>query len=233
MSALTLGGKKKTDRWTKGRQSVKSKTELTFLRNALKVVIGTSNAVIVRTDNAPFPRKDREDIERALTILGLSQKVDPSKRDQLVKLLVSAPELTTPTNLRLTAMAAKARSEVLNSGEWITAKEVARRCGLSETNPSTQPNKWKREGRIVAIDQHGVDLFPAFALDPNKNNRPYSQLRDVISALRPALTDWEIALWLTAANSYLDDKRPADMIAKQPSAVLHAAKCEVDDAQHG
>ena len=152
---------------------------------------------------------------------------------QLVELIVAKPNLAKPENVRLALMAAKARNEVFADDQWLTAKQVAELAGLSSTNPSAQPNKWKRDGLIFAIDRNGTDYFQMFGLDPKRQYRPFAQLKDVIAVLRQELNDWDMALWFTADNRYLYGKRHADVVAQSPAEVLKAATLEVAGIQHG
>jgi len=48
-----------------------------------------------------------------------------------------------PRLLKEAMMLAQARRAVLESGDWLTAADLAQLAGLSTTNPSAQPNKWK------------------------------------------------------------------------------------------
>lgn len=65
-----------------------------------------------------------------------------------------------------------ARNAVLESGDWLTAAEVAQLAGLSTRNTSAQPNKWKKQGRIFAIHHGGIDYFPGYGLDCDAGFRP-------------------------------------------------------------
>jgi hypothetical protein len=50
-----------------------------------------------------------------------------------------------------------ARSTILKSGDFIPADEVSQSAGYSRTHPSVQPNKWKRNRTIFAIEHKGND----------------------------------------------------------------------------
>ena len=49
-----------------------------------------------------------------------------------------------------------AKSTILKSGDFIPAGEVSKLGGYSRTNPSVQPNKWKRNRSIFAIEHKGM-----------------------------------------------------------------------------
>jgi len=44
---------------------------------------------------------------------------------------------------------------------------------------------------------------------------------------------WGIAFWFAALNSFLDDRRPQDILATEPELVIAAAKDEMAELQHG
>lgn len=73
-------------------------------------------------------RHDRESIERLVDVL--MPRTPPS-----------------PRLLKEAVMLVQARKAVLESGDWLTAAEVAQLAELSTRNPSAQPNKWKKQGK--------------------------------------------------------------------------------------
>lgn len=125
-------------------------------------------------------------------------------------------------------MTAHARNAVLASGDWFTAAHVAEMAGFSTTNPSAQPNKWKKEGAIFAINRNGVDYFPGYALDPKTKFRPCKSVADVIEVFGDKKDAWGLAYWFSSVNSFLGGLRPQDMLATEPAKVNAAAKDEVE-----
>ncbi|HEX7881276.1 MAG TPA: hypothetical protein VF499_00880, partial [Afipia sp.] len=99
--------------------------------------------------------------------------------EKIVELLV--PQMPPPQHLLIEArMNAEARKAVLESADWLTAAEIAEIAGFSAQNPSTQPNKWKKEGRIFAVRRSGVDYYPGYALDPDAEYRPLKGLGSIL-----------------------------------------------------
>ena len=127
------------------------------------------------------------------------------------------------------AMTARARKAVFEASDWLTAAEVAEMAGFSKTNPSAQPNKWKKDGAIFAVEQNRIDYFPAYALDPNTNYRPYKALAEVINVFGNKKDAWGLAYWFTSVNSFLGGLRPLDLLANESERVIAAAKDEVAD----
>ena len=152
--------------------------------------------------------------------------------ESLVEVLVpKAPP--TPVQLKEAAMLAKARIAVLREGNWLTAAEIADLAGFSSSNPSAQPNKWKRDGLIFAIRHLGVDYFPDYGLDPDTGYRPLKAMAAVIKVLGGSKDCWGLAYWFASANSFLGGARPQDVLAKQPDRVIAAATDEQEGIVHG
>lgn len=130
-------------------------------------------------------------------------------------------------------MKAEARGRTLRSGDYVLASEIAYLAGYSETNPGAQPNRWRREGAIFAIEHHGAHYFPLFGLNPEEGYRPYPAMREVLETFDETRGDWSIALWFAAGDSLLDDQRPQDLLAGEPGSVISAAREEMEGLQHG
>lgn len=157
------------------------------------------------------------------------------QNEQTLKALVNAvvpkapPE---PTLLREAAMLARSRRAVLEGADWLTAAKLAELAGLSATNPSTQPNKWKRQRQIFAIHHNGVDYFPGYGLDPKADWRPRKALKSVLEVFGAGKDGWGLAYWFLSANSFLGGRRPQDVLATQPEQVIAAANDEMEDVAH-
>lgn len=130
-------------------------------------------------------------------------------------------------------MTADARKRVIETGEWLTAAQIAEMAGFSASNPSAQPNKWKRDGLIFAIHHRGTDYFPGYALGPATDYRPAKGLARVIEAFGGKKDDWGLAYWFASANSLLGGKRPQDLLISKPDRVVAAAEDEVAGVLHG
>ncbi|MFJ3451087.1 hypothetical protein ACIPM0_23115 [Pseudomonas sichuanensis] len=151
---------------------------------------------------------------------------------RLVEVMVPLEPISS-TKLHQAQMLMKAKTAVLESGDWVTASEIAGLAKLSASNPSSQPSKWKREKRIFAITHNGADYFPLYGLDEARSYRPLSQLKDVIMVLESAKDAWQMAYWFMSENSWLASKRPQDLLRTDPDRVLEAAREEVSEISHG
>ncbi|ODV41866.1 XRE family transcriptional regulator [Cupriavidus sp. UYMMa02A] len=158
------------------------------------------------------------------------------QNEQTLKALVNAvvPKAPpTPTLIREAAMLARSRKAVLEGADWLTAAKLAELAGLSPTNPSTQPNKWKRQRQIFAIHHNGIDYFPGYGLEPEAGWRPRKTLKSVLEVFGDDKDGWGLAYWFLSANSFLGGRRPQDVLAVDPEQVIAAAKDEVEGVVHG
>lgn len=158
------------------------------------------------------------------------------QNEQTLRALVDAvvPKAPpTPNLLKEAAMLARSRKTVLESADWLTAAQVADLAGLSTTNPSAQPNKWKRLRQIFAIHHHGVDYFPGYGLDPQTAWRPRKALKAVLDVFGDEKNGWGLAYWFLSANSFLGGRRPQDVLAADPGQVVAAAQDELEGVVHG
>jgi hypothetical protein len=162
----------------------------------------------------------------------LLHRHDRESLEQLVEMLVprSPPS---PALLKEAVMLTQARTAVLESGDWLTAAEVAQLAELSTSNTSSQPNKWKNKGQIFAISHKGVDYFPGYGLDREAGFRPIKAMAKVIDAFQGHKSGWGMAYWFCSDNSFLGGKRPQDLLATAPERVIEAALDEVQEVAHG
>lgn len=165
----------------------------------------------------------------------VSSILERRQREVLTSIIEAlVPSVPLPDYLLTEArMTAEARKAMLVGAEWLTAAQVAQIAGLSTTNPSAQPNKWKKEGRIFAIHHEGSDYFPGYGLDPKAGYRPVKSLADILRVFKDTRDSWGLAYWFGSVNSYLGGKKPQDMLIQATSRVLAAAHSEMAEIAHG
>src|SRR5471032_325546 len=168
----------------------------------------------------------------AQTISSIVQLVLTIRKQQVdnLDLLVDAlvpKAMPTPTQLKEAAMIVRARTGVIESGDWMTAAEIAQLAGFSESNPSAQPNKWKREKVLFAIRHNGIDYFPSYGLDANAGYRPLKSMAKILETFGNSKDGWGLAYWFRSVNSFLDGMRPQDLLATDPARVIAAAQDEL------
>jgi len=215
---------------------------------ALKTLTGTPAQVSqkLRGSNAEqivavaFEHGD-DDVAKAIakTFTDMAPFIALVMRRRQSELLWSIVETLVPSvplpehTLTEARMVAEARADVFRSGEWLTAAQLASIAGFSPTNPSAQPNKWKKDGLLFAVRHEGSDYFPRYALDAHAGYRPTKGLSKVVAAFRGHKDDWGMAYWFASVNSMLGGKRPQDLLLTQPERVLAAAEDEVAGVLHG
>ena len=128
-------------------------------------------------------------------------------------------------------MLIEAKTAILNSGDFLPATEVAQLAGFSASNLSVQPNKWKRNREIFAIQHGREDYLPVYALAPD--HRPRKEMAEILKVFGDAKDGWGLAFWFAGLNSFLDDERPQDVLATDPERVIAAAKDEMAEIGHG
>lgn len=216
--------------------------------SAFATLVGTPREVRSRLDKSkaeqvivvPVERTDAQHAgllaQTLASVLSFIETALREQNEQTLKALVSAvvPKAPpTPTLLKEAAMLARSRTAVLEGADWLTAAQVAELAGLSATNPSAQPNKWKRQRQIFAISHNGVDYFPAYGLDPEAGWRPRKAMKAILEVFGDGKDGWGLAYWFLSANSFLGGRRPQDVLAAEPEQVMAAARDEVEDIAHG
>lgn len=152
--------------------------------------------------------------------------------ERIISLLVPKAPIR-PTVFMEAQMLAKAKKAVLESGDWLSAGDIANLAEFTSRNPSSQPNRWKREGRIFAIRHNGSDYFPIYGLDKDAGYRPLPAMAKVLKVFDGKKDGWGLAYWFASVNSYLGGKRPQDLLLAAPSRVVAAAEDEVAGVTHG
>jgi len=214
---------------------------------AFAALVGTPREVRSQLDKSkarqvivlPVEEKDSEHADLLVKTLsavasfiavGLREQDEQSFKALVNAVLPKAPP--SPNLLREAAMAGRARKAVLEGADWLTAAQIAEVAGLSASNPSTQPNKWKRQRQIFAVHHNGVDYFPGYALDPEADYRPRKSLKPILEVFGDDKDGWGLASWFLAANSFLGARRPQDMLTAEPERVLAAARDEMEEVAH-
>jgi hypothetical protein len=133
----------------------------------------------------------------------------------------------------LAAMQEEMRRQVL--GEMRPAGQLATLAGRSTNEIRHDLDQWVADGRILSVRHEGVDYFALFALNSVEGYRPYPAVADAIRILGRVLNRenaWGLASWFIGLNSFLDDQRPADLLASDPEWVVEAAQDAVNESKY-
>lgn len=154
-----------------------------------------------------------------------SDAVQPYSMQKLIEAMLPATVPTPPAVLQARRNAL-AREKLFHEFGALTSVEVADLAGSRASNKAALANRWKQEGRISSVLHNGGAYYPAFQFDAD--GRPLPVIAEVIRILGREVSDWELALWYMAANGWLGGRRPVDLLASEPDAVVKAAEREAE-----
>lgn len=155
------------------------------------------------------------------------QNVRISPLERLVHELSPPLDVPTPAEVLQARRNAEARAQLLAEFGALTSAEVADLLGSEAKNRNSLAHRLKKEGRLFAVSYKGTAWYPGFQF---RGGTVLPQLADVLSELAGAgLGDWETALWFTARNGWLDDRRPVDLLLDETGRVVDAASREGTD----
>jgi hypothetical protein len=162
-----------------------------------------------------------EDIDVALVYRGGGRAAE--EIEDLATAMTPEIQIPTPPVVLQARRNAEARAGLLTEFGALTATQVAELAGSEAKNTSALAGRWRREGRLVAVEHQGSVYYPGFQFD--SHGRPKAIVAEVLKHLNyPSTTPWQQALWFTTANGWLDGRRPADVLDKEGSAVIAAAR---------
>ncbi len=157
------------------------------------------------------------------------------RRENSWEALIDAltPDVPLTSNKVIEAkMLAQAMKGILESDDFARAADIAEVAQFSMSNPSSQPNRWKKAGLIFAVPFKGVDLYPLYALDLKEGAKPLPIMEKILRVLADK-NDWQKAFWFGSVNTYLRNKMPKQLLKSKPQEVLRAAEIETSGVQHG
>ncbi len=116
---------------------------------------------------------------------------------------------------------ASLRAEFLRTCELLHAEQVHALYGSSAKNRAALAARWRSDRKIFAIEHQGRLLYPAFQFD--EVGRPKAVIGKVLDALGRRTGPWQTAIWFTTPNSWLDRRKPVDLLEREPDRVIDAA----------
>ena len=162
-----------------------------------------------------------QDIDIAVVYRGAMRAAE--EVEDLTAAMTPDISIPTPPVVLQARRNAEARAALLEEFGALTASEVADLAGSEAKNTSALAGRWRREGRLLAVEHHGTVYYPGFQFDGFGKPRP--EIADVLQYLSsPDVTPWQQALWFTSANGWLGGRRPVDLLDDEGNAVVAAAK---------
>jgi hypothetical protein len=109
------------------------------------------------------------------------------------------------------------------SGGLARHQEAARRLEEAHAGSSSTVQRLLNSNAVFAFDWRGSLWLPMFQFQPLEMLVKPAPRR-VLSELTGVFDGWSLAVWYLQQNSWLDNRRPIDLIDRHPSAVLTAAR---------
>ncbi len=119
---------------------------------------------------------------------------------------------------------------VMRGTRWLKSADLPQVRRARTTNPSMTITRWIDQGRIFAIESAGERLIPAYGLD--ELGEPFPALQEVLSQMEDQ-SPFMVASWFEGPNTYLDGKRPRELLATRGQAVSQAVKPSLSGPEHG
>ena len=139
----------------------------------------------------------------------LQHRHDPGKREVMADL-----------DMQIAQDNAALRGRFLRDIATFTAAELAQAAG-----DRTALRRWLAEQRVFSVPVDDGERFPAFQF---AGGQPLPVIGDVLAALSPTWSAWEIAFWFVSSNSWLGGPTPVAHLSN-PAWVLSAARHENDE----
>lgn len=143
--------------------------------------------------------------------------------------LVDRTEIRRPDALQERLRKA-AIEQVLTGTEWLTSRHVGKLAGVPAANLHAAANRLLQQGRVFALKRRGQYEYPRYAFD---------DLGEPLPGLAPVLEEFKgysalrIASWFESTNGMLGGRRPREVLAEDPQAVLAAAQDHRAGVLHG
>lgn len=148
---------------------------------------------------------------------------DRLRTEELVESLLPRIEVPSPAALEQARRQAVVRLRVLRDFGANSPEDVADLAGSRATNRSALASRWRREGRILAVRYNDGDHYLAFQFD--SSGRPLPVVAEVLTALA-GWAPWDVALWFVSDNSWLERRRPVDLLVEHGSKVVRTAQAD-------
>ena len=130
----------------------------------------------------------------------------------------------------LERMQRSAAEKILTGTAWLSARDVGMHANPDSRNIHAFASRLLKQRRVFAIERLGRQEFPQYAFDAL--GQPLPAVAEVIQIL-DGYTPLRLASWFESASAILDGKRPRELLASDPQAVVRAARAHLAGAAHG
>ncbi len=123
---------------------------------------------------------------------------------------------------------AQARNHFMKTCDGLlTSHQVADLLGSQAKNRAASANHLKEKGKVLCLRLHAQDVYPLFQFNALAQ-KPYPEMAALIQLLqRDYEAGWQMALWFSSSNAWLDGETPLDVWHSDRQAVLAAAQAEM------
>ena len=139
-------------------------------------------------------------------------------------------EPPTPTVIDQARRNAEIRANFMQQYEMLDAEQVHALYGSTAKNHSALAARWRSDKKIFAVEHRGKLLYPTFQFDVQ--GHPKGIVAKVLAALGDAVGGWQTAIWFVTPNNWLDEKKPVDLLDREPARVLDVAADIAEPVTH-
>lgn len=111
------------------------------------------------------------------------------------------------------------------TGGFIDGDALAGHMRTSCDQPISLIARWIVTRQVVSIVWHSNLVLPLFQFEEAGMSKRASVTR-IIDELRDVFDNWDLALWFSTPNAWLDHSAPVDLIATDEHAVHEAARAD-------
>jgi len=104
----------------------------------------------------------------------------------------------------------------------VDANTWSSRRGNRGVNASAALGKYRKDGKLFALDRGGRYYYPEFQFTDDDLPRPV--MKELLAAVPSDAQSWPLLSWFDAPNVHLGGAKPREAIAKMPGQVLMAAQ---------
>jgi len=168
-----------------------------------------------------------EEIDRALRHYLPARNENPPDDEVLIQAEMEKLPGTEEAHRWQLAQNAGARNAFrMQCGGLLSSKEVADLLGSTAKNRAALAKQLKDAGKALSVRLRNQDHYPGFQFD-HENQRVFPEMAEII-ALLAADHDygWQMALWFSCNNDWLDGKTPLAIWSDDRQAVIEAARAE-------
>lgn len=124
----------------------------------------------------------------------------------------------------------RAMALILQGTRWLAADELSTLQSGNQAPGVHLLHKWLAAGLVYTIEVDGKPKLPLYALDAN--GEPLAGLKPVLQTLT-GLGGVQLAAFFESPSTWLDGRRPREVLRADPAAVMYAAQNRMSGALHG